>query len=682
MGKSAFQAGVEVEINGKKKLLLRKVGDEIWQLEDMLAKRIQEYSDTDLRGLYAKGELTFVNGLIDKLKPQGSGKPHCAISDQQWVDAKIRRAYVIAVLGLPNTRKTLKPIVLETWKSLGQPGPTPSVSTVIRWRRKYENSGHDIVSLVDQSDKKGNRKERYPTEVIDITQKAIETVYLTEERKDVQAVVDRALVLINNENDLRPSTMQLPRPARRLIQRLIAAIPAYDRCAARHGRTTANKRFRSVLGYRVVAAPLERAEIDHTLLDLMVIDEETGLPLGRPYITVCIDDYSRCILGIYIGFEPPSYQTVAYCLKHAFRPKTDLKELYPDIKNAWDAHGVMNILVVDNGAEFHSTSLENACYSMGIELHYSARKTPWYKGKIERFLGTLNRDVAHGVPGTTFSNIFNKEEYDPSKHAVIRLSKLREIIYMWVVDVYHQRVHRTLKAPPAVVWKSSISPEVIHLPDDPARLDAIMGRSEERRLTHKGIELNKLFYNSPELTELRRKLGDALDVEVRVDDSNIGSIYVFSPDKTRMFKVPALNLEYADGLSAWQHRVCKRFAAREMGRYDAQGWLAAKLAIATLIDEEFMHKKRKTRARIARYKGDAGRSSPTPPAPLPLPAPTSSAIESPTFKTTSEPLTPEDIGLDKNVESSVKRFKPIYRDRTQNPNEIHEPVIKKEPRDE
>lgn len=46
-----------------------------------------------------------------------------------------------------------------------------------------------------------------------------------------------------------------------------------------------------------------------------------------------------------------------------------------------------------------------------------------------------------------------------------------------------------------------------------------MGRVESRQLTHKGLELEGLFYNSPELTELRRKLGSNLKVKLRVDES-------------------------------------------------------------------------------------------------------------------------------------------------------------------
>lgn len=670
MAKSLFKAGVEVDIQGKTLVILRKLNDSLWQLEDPRDKRIYEYGGEELRRLYTKGALIFVNGHADPLKPRQPGKPYADFSDAQWASAKVRRAYVLATLGQPCTRAKLTPIVLRMWRSLGGEGKLPSTDAVIRWRRKYLQAGHDVVAVIARKDKRGNRTPRYPQEVIDLVEKAIDSVYLTEERNTVQDVIDRAHSLINQENKLRPVPLHLKKPTRTLIQRMIFDIPAYDRCVARYGRVIANRRFRSVLKNRLTHAPLQRAEIDHTILDLMAIDDNSGLPLGRPYLTVCIDDYSRCILGVYIGFEPPSYLTVAHCLKHAFLPKTDLKELYPKVEGEWLAHGVMDILVVDNGPEFHCTSLENACYAQGIEIHYSARKTPWFKGKIERVQGTLNREVAHGLPGTTFSNIFEKEDYDPAKHAVVRLSTLKEIVHIWIVDVYHERVHRTLKAPPVAMWKSAIAEEDIYLPDDPARLDAIMGRSEQRRLTHKGIELDCLFYNSPELTTLRRQLGDVLDVEVRVDDANIGRIYVMSPDKHRIFKVPAVNLGYADGMSAWQHKVCRRYADQQLKSYNVDGWLKAKQKIAEIVAGEIGDHKLKTRARMARLKETVRRNqqakhSSQAPQDIPtLPAPVLTSSPQRTYQGALKPLPPELGHPAADAPAPAKHFAPIVRSRS------------------
>lgn len=616
MGTAGFYQGCLLTLDGKEYSLLRKLDVNIWQLEEVRTKRIVEYSLSQMQELYTQGLLTFFS-KSRPLPQQGGGQAPAAvrlrIPDSEWNVAKVRRAYVLAVLDLPINQELLESVIKEVWLRLQQPPTAPSYASVCRWRKRYLEAGKDIISLVSMHSGRGNRTKRYPSEVIQFVERAIQDVYLTLERGTVQDTVDRAKALVLRENELLPDSLRLPSPTRRLVDRKIQEIPAFDRYAARHGRIAAIKRFRSVQAHRTTNYPLERAEIDHTLLDLMVIDDKSGLPLGRPWITACIDDYTRCILGIFLSFEPPSHYTVGQCLKQVFLPKTSLLKEHPGIKNEWPAHGVMRELVVDNGTEFHSLSLEKACYSLGIEIHYAPRKTPWFKGKIERYFGTFNRDVAHGNPGTTFENILEKDEYDPVKHAVIRFSTIKEVVYTWITDVYHQKKHRALGVSPSVMWNSSITPEEILVPEDPAVLNAILGRSEKRRLTHKGIELYGLLYNSPELADLRRKLGDKLDVDVRVDTSDLGKIYVLSPDgRQHIYHVPALHARYASGLTEWQHRVCKRFAAQRLEQYSSDGWLEAKVQIAMLIEQELLHKKQKNRTRIARYNSNAANTFPKP----------------------------------------------------------------------
>ncbi len=659
MSTSAFKQGVVVEIEGRSYQLIRQIESDLWQAEECRTKRIEEITGQQLRSFYVEGKLKFPStGAAGHVASKGARV--VSYSAEQWDRAKIRRTYVMATLDLPSTSARLIPTIQETWQKLQQPKTIPNAVTVYRWRQRFLHAGKDITALIEQNDRKGNKHSRYPVEVERIVEDAIDTQYLTQERGTIQDALDQAEAVIQRENALRPESIMLPSPTRRLVKRMIEAIPAFDRCAARYGRTAAVKRFRAVQTHRTTAAALERAEMDHSLADVLVIDDRTRLPLGRPSLTGCIDDHTRNALGLYVSFEPPSYFTVARCLKQAVLPKTWLRQAYPAIKNSWEAHGVMRELVVDNGAEFHSSSLENACYALGIEIHYAARKTPWFKGKIERFLGTLNRGVAHGTPGTTFHNVLEREEYDPSKHAVVRYSVFKEVVYTWIADVYQQRPHRALRMPPAVMWVRSVAPEDILVPDDPARLDAILGRSDMRRLTHKGIELDGLFYNSFEMTALRRRLGDKIDVEVRVDAADIGKIIVLSPDNRQMFSVSAIDSEYANGLSQWQHRICKRFASRESLQYCAKGWLEAKARIAQIIDAELMHKRQRTRTRIARYKGDSGLLGNDRSAHPRSEGPRESLTET-TPETLGEATAPQSLP---SVHIPTKQFKPIYRERT------------------
>jgi putative transposase len=602
MGTACLEQNAIVEIDRRKHRLHRKITDTCWQLEESKTGLLITKEHDELLRMVAKQQLTFP-GSIPMSK---SGVNNSQISEI----AKLRRTYVLAVLDVPNSRKQMEPSINDVWKRVMQPTKPPGWVSVYRWKTRFLQSKNDVRALVDNSCNKGNRTSRYSSVVTSLCQEAISAKYLRRERNTIQETFEDALLRVMKENELRPEFDRLPMPTRRLITRLIAEIPEFEKFSARYGHDAARKTFRSVKGHRLISAPLERAEIDHTRLDIFVVDDKTSMPLGRPYVTACIDCYTRCILGIYVGFTPPSYQSVAACLKDCFRPKVNLKEEYPELVNEWAAHGVMRQLVVDGGLEFYSKSLEQVCLSLGIEWCAAPRREPWFKGKIERFFGTFNRGVAHGVPGTSFSNIFEKDDYDPSRHAVVKFSTLKWIIRKWIADVYHQETHRALQTTPARMWASSIRPEDIRLPDESTQLDAILGRVYRRVLTHKGIEFEGLFYSSPELNVLRIKEGSSLEVEIRVDESDIGSIYVVWPKTNSTYRVPARNIEYANGISLWQHSIFKKWQReRDPQNQNTYGWLKAQEEIQHRIEEDLHLKRRRTRMRVARYREASEKAS-------------------------------------------------------------------------
>lgn len=592
-----FRVGSRVLIGERHFVFQRKVDSDVWQLEEEATGRIQAYRVSEIHKRLKSGELVFIKSI------EARKSRTVAITNipQHLIDAaKVRRSYVKAIEGLANSSKVLGVAVRAVWERLKQPSTCPHPSTVERWRRRYRAAGDDGMALIAQTNRRGNRKPRYPDEVEAIVQEAIAAVYMTLERRSIQDVLERALVLVMRENTMRPDGDKLKLPTRQMLERRIAKISAYDRMVARHGYQVARTRFRSVKGHIHAGDPLERVEIDHTALDLIVVDDDTALPLGRPTLTACIDACTRCVVGVHIGFEPAGYLSVAQCLKHAMLPKDDLRELYPSIENDWPAYGVMSLLVVDNGPEFHSKSLESACFDLNIEIQYAPRKTGWSKPFIERFLGTINRSIAHASPGTTFRNIFEKDEYDPSKHAIVRFSVLKEVVHRWISDVYHQKPHQELGTSPASVWLSRIRAEDIRLPDDATCLAAVLGWRDTRMLTHKGIEYDALFYNSTELTELRKQYGEKFRVDICVDRQDLGHIFVLKPETGEPIRVPALAGEYATGLSAWQHKVCRNYAHRHLN--DGLAWLEAKMQIAELISDGLMFKKQATRKNLARFK--------------------------------------------------------------------------------
>lgn len=595
-------------MDGREYQMKQEITIGLWQIQEVRTGRIHEFKIQELQQHYADGKLVFTEDIEKSLNRDAAFKKlpnniNRQLEGKAWDRAKIRRMYAKAIEHLPSTEGIVKQAVQEVWQKIKLPDQAPHWVSVCGWKKKYLMNGKDAFALGEQHQLKGNRTPRYPIEVIEIAEDCIDRIYMKRERGTVEETTEAVDVMIHRENKQRPMSLQLPRPTRRLIERLINLIPAFDRDVARYGRTAATRKYRSKLKHIVTKKPLECAEIDHTRLDLFVIDDDSHIPLGRPWLTICIDSHSRCVMGIYIGFEPPSGLTVGKCLKHAFLPKTDLQKQFPEIRHQWEAHGVMERLVVDNGYEFHAISLEKSCFAFGIEISYTGRKSPWFKGKIERFNRTLNEGVSHGILGTTFSNIFEKDDYDPAKHAVVTLSALRLIIHKWIADYYHQKPHRSLdEHTPAAVWASSINPEDIAMAHDPAELDMLLGKTvPDKRVTHKGIEINSLLYNSSELMQLRRQHGEDLKVEIRLDESDVGHLYVILKDHQGYIEVPALNQEYANGLTLWLHEVCRSYAKKHFKRADVYSYALAKTEIREIVENELKFKRAKSNSRVARH---------------------------------------------------------------------------------
>lgn len=87
----------------------------------------------------------------------------------------------------------------------------------------------------------------------------------------------------------------LPVPARNTVALRIAMLNPVQVGRSREG-AEAVRSLQSAGGIPPeVSVPLEQVQIDHTVIDLMIVDERDRQPIGRPYLTVAIDVYSRCL---------------------------------------------------------------------------------------------------------------------------------------------------------------------------------------------------------------------------------------------------------------------------------------------------------------------------------------------------------------------------------------------------
>jgi len=62
-------------------------------------------------------------------------------------------------------------------------------------------------------------------------------------------------------------------------------------------------------------------QVDHTPVDVMVVEQGTRQSIGRPWITVVFDIATRAVLGFHVSLEAPSATSVAMTLGMACLPK-------------------------------------------------------------------------------------------------------------------------------------------------------------------------------------------------------------------------------------------------------------------------------------------------------------------------------------------------------------------------
>lgn len=479
----------------------------------------------------------------------------------------------------------------------------PHWTTVYRWHRDYLESDSDVRALSTNRKRKGNRLPRLRPEVQDIIDDVINNYYLTRERPSIKSTYTQICMRIQESNDFRESDDQLNMPTYMTIRRKIQKLPPEVVTEKHFSKHRAKTDFRAYQKGPEVSRILERVEADHTPLPCIVVDDYSRLPLGRPTLTCLIDHYSKAVVGFYLSFSDPGTTPFFEALKYAIFPKTFVKKIYPNVQNDWECFGIPENLIVDNGKEFHSKSFDDTCNALGIPYQYAPPLYPWYKSLVERHFRTLNESLLTRVPGKTFANIMEKDDYDPAKNAVVSFTSMQELIHIWVVDIYNRTYQESIDSTPAQIWHESAKLFPPRLPSDLNRIDIELGLMKDRKIGKEGIQFEKLKYNSEELGALRRKLPEKHEVKIKINRNDISYINVLDPITNRYFIVPASNQRLTRGKTLYQLLTIRKESKRIENSTDVDSLLRAERRITDIIEKELKKTKNVTsRKRSAKYR--------------------------------------------------------------------------------
>ena len=508
-----------------------------------------------------------------------------SVDDAAWEEA--RRCFP-AIRCLANDDARTRAKVLATARQLAC-GPTHVYALL----RRYIDDPR-LTSLLPRMRGRKTGQTLLDPAVEAMIEAAIDEFYLTRQQP--------RLVHLAAEVRRRCAASGLVLPSRKAITARVNGHKAGEVVAKRRGRKAARDRYAPVRGSLEADYPLSLIQIDHTLVDVIVVDSETRSPIQRPWLTLAIDVHSRCVAGLHLSLEPPSATSVALCLAHAALPK-ETWLARRGIAAEWPVRGIPEHLHLDNAKEFRSEALKRGCEQYGIAIDYRPVRTPHYGGHIERLIGTVMGKV-HLLPGTTFSDIAEKGDLDPEKSAAMTLDEVERWLGHAIAGVYHRELHRGLGITPLEAWRRGVAghgkklgrgePTAVA---DPRRFLIDFLPIERRLVRRDGVRLFSIAYWADVLTTW---IGESVPMTVRYDPRDLSRIYLLGPDGTYY------DLAYRDlrrpPISLWEHRLALK-RLREEGRalVDEAAIFGAIEAMRAIADDAVRTSKRARRQRERRF---------------------------------------------------------------------------------
>lgn len=471
------------------------------------------------------------------------------IDDKSWETARDRFRLIKPLLNLPS----------RTRQDVTDHGQKHSVSTntLYGWIKAYESSG--VLSSLLPRTRRDKGTTKLPSEVEEIIKESMATDFLTLQKKSVQKLCDEVMK--------RCIDAGLEHPHDNTIRNRVKSLSPEMVVSQREGRKKADLSFKPHKGsFPGADWPLSVVQIDHTKLDIILVDDHYRQPIGRPWITLAFDVYSRMVTGFYVSFDPPSALSTGLCIAHSILPK-DKWLAKNDIKSEWPVWGLPTTIHVDNAKEFRGEMLQRACDEYSINIEWRPVGRPNFGAHVERALGTLSKEI-HTLPGTTFSNTQAKGDYQSEKHATLTLSEFESWLSIYIADVYHQKIHSALGVAPIDAYKQGILGSEQHpgcgLPpkitdEDRLRLDFMP--FELRTVQDYGVVIDEIHYyhdvlrrwiNAPDLKDSKRKR----KLTFRRDPRDISVIWFFDPEIQTYYPIPYRDTSHP-AVSIWELREAK-----------------------------------------------------------------------------------------------------------------------------
>ena len=422
-----------VEIVPTAQVLINGAQHTLTNVTDEIISMINHEGKTSFRKRCDFEELV-MNGSIRRFAPPATR--------QQEIFAKVNGA------SPEHSRKAVdawKRIQLFVTKGTSKPmKPKKARATLYRHIAAYhlaeQHTGCGFIGLLPKA-RPGNRTPRFPEEVIAMINKCIVEKY---ERTT-------GLNITTAYHQLRRDceTKGFDYPSLNTFSKYVNQRPQYEQMKKREGKRNAYTRKNHYLHLDQSTPihgdrPWEIGHIDHTQLDIELKCSRTGQNLGRPWLTLLIDAYSRRILAISLSFSPPSAEACMRILRVCVQRH----------------HRAPQIIIVDNGKEFDGVYFEQLLARYSITKKSRPPATPRFGSVCERVFGTANTQFIHNLVGNT--KLTKKvrtitKAVNPKLLAAWTLEDLTESLSEYCFEVYDTQDHSTLGQSPREAYNQGLA---------------------------------------------------------------------------------------------------------------------------------------------------------------------------------------------------------------------------------
>lgn len=474
---------------------------------------------------------------------------------------------------------------------LGDANP-PKYTKLYQLQKRFLDNGQNTLALMDVSEGKQRRPKRLSQESLNVMQDYIRNHYLKTTQPPgtlVYKLIVAHLEELNRQSDVK---VEIPSPS--TFYRAVKALPSHTVDAARMGKKAAAKKHGFGKGIYCPDRLLARVEADTQEVDVQIVGDD-GLYIGRAYITVLLEVLTSSVIGWSLSFTPPCFEKTASALRHALSARHDGTQA-----------GLMEELIVDNGAEFYNAPLLAIANRLGFTVRFCSKGQPNQKPHIESFFRTFNLQLIHWLDGTTKSNPMMRGDYDSEGEAVMTLDELRNIVQDWIHNDYNKTAHGQRHLPAHVLWERNVdkmNPPKVFTAE---AIRFICMATHFCTINHGRVRFNNLAWSGPSLSHVQSKLKPGQKVEVLYDRTDLATAYVREPNSGVFYQADAVH-DYQYGLSMYEHVLIQQKMKEEGKLFNGEEARQTLLRIWKALSESKTNNERRKRARLRDLRNEENR---------------------------------------------------------------------------